>query len=240
MAAEGHQDYPHELVESIEMLSRLVLTEEDISSTMQRIAELTVHAVEGAEEGSVSLARGDEIVTLGATADVCRQIDELQYETGQGPCLSSIKEHETFRIPDMETDHTWPEFSKRAAAETDIKSMLSFVLDLREGTLGAVNLMSTDKDSFDDDDVATGAIFAAQAAIALANAVQHDTDLKHIEQFEAGLQTRQLIGQAVGLVMAAHRVNADDAFDILVRVSQTSNVKVREIAQRVVDNPPEG
>jgi GAF domain-containing protein len=229
--------YPHGLVEAIESLSRLVVSDEDVTSTVQRIAEMSVHAVEGAENCSVSQARGGKIKTLASTSDVGRAIDRIQYETNEGPCLSAIRKEATFHIPDMENDDTWPTFSKRASEETGIKSMLSFVLELHDdGALGAVNLASTTKDAFDDDDVATGTLFAVQAGIALANALAHESDRKEIEELQAGMVTRQMIGQAVGIIMSTRGLAEKEAFDILVRISQTTNTKLRDIAEKVVGN----
>jgi GAF domain-containing protein len=230
-------DYPRGLVEAVESLSRLIVTEEDVVSTVQRIAEMSVHAVGGAESCSVSIARGGEIKTLASTSDVGRQIDRIQYETNEGPCLSAFRKEATFHIPDMESDDTWPKFSKRAAEETGIKSMLSFVLELHDdGALGAVNLASTTKDAFDDDDVATGTLFAVQAGIALANALAHESDRKEIEELQVGLISRQMIGQAVGILMSTRGIAEKEAFDILVRISQTTNTKLRDIAEKVVGN----
>jgi GAF domain-containing protein len=228
-------NYPSGLVEAIESLSRLIVTDEDVTSTVQRIAEMSVHAVGGAEGCSVSLARGGEIKTLASTSDVGREIDRIQYETNEGPCLSAYRKEATFHIPDMERDDTWPTFSKRAAEETGVKSMLSFVLEVHDGSLGAMNLVSSTKEAFDEDDVATGTLFAVQAGIALVNALTHESDRKEIEELRAGMETRQMIGQAVGIIMATRDVREKEAFDVLVRISQTTNTKLRDIAEKVVD-----
>ncbi len=235
MATASANEYPQELVESLEALSRLVVANEDVSSTVRHIAQLAVHAIDGAEVCSISVARRGKIETLAATADVGEKIDQLQYATNEGPCLSSIDKQETFLIPDMERDETWPTFSKRVAADTGMKSMLSYVLDVHEGSLGAVNLTSSEKESFSSDDVVTGSLFAAQAGVALANALTHESDQQQIQQLEEAVKTRQLIGQAVGLVMASQSVDADSGFAMLVRISQNTNVKLRDVAEGLID-----
>ena len=228
-------EYPKELVESIQALSEIVFAQGDVSTTVQRIAKLAVHAIEGAELCSVSLVQGGKISTIGATSDIVQKLDSLQYETDEGPCLSSIREHGMFHIADMQQDETWPSFSKRAAAETGVRSMLAFVLGVGEDSLGALNLMSTKVDTFDQDDVSTGALFAVHAAGALRNAMDSaDAELSKAE-LSKGLETRKLIGQATGLLMAQEGLTSDEAFDRLVRVSQNANIKVREIAERYVD-----
>lgn len=235
MAEPGANDYPAELVESLQALSQLVVANEDVASTVGQIARLAVRAIDGAEVCSISVGRQGKIETLASTAEVGEKIDEVQYAVNEGPCLSSIDSHETFHIRDMEQDETWPTFSKRVAAETGTKSMLSFVLDVHEGSLGAVNLTSSQIDSFSSEDVVTGSLFAAQAGVALANALTHESDQHQIHQLEEAVRTRQLIGQAVGLVMGSQRVDADAGFAMLVRISQNTNVKLREVAEGLID-----
>lgn len=229
-------EYPNELNESIQGLSEVIFAEEDIAATVQRISELAVHAIEGAELCSVSLVRSGEISTVGATADVCRRLDELQYETEEGPCLSSIEEQAMFQIPDLREDDTWPVFSKRAAAETPVRSMLSFVLQVHEDALGGLNLMSSEAESFDEDDISTGALFAVYAGIALKNAVDSEDASVSKAELEQGLETRKVIGQATGLLMAQEGLTSEEAFRRMVRVSQNANIKVREIAERFVES----
>lgn len=238
MAGAGEHEYPQELIESVEALSRLVVAHEDVSSTVRQIAQLAVHAVDGAELCSVTAARDGKIETLGATAPAGEKIDQLQSATNQGPCLTSTGDQQVFHIADMEQDETWPRFSERVVAETGVKSMLSYVLEVDEGVLGVLNLTSSKTDSFSRDDITTGTLFAAHAAVALANALTHEEDQRQIHQLEEAVKTRQLIGQAVGLVMASHRVDADAGFAMLVRISQNTNVKLRDVAQRLNEKAP--
>ena len=235
MSTDGEHSYPKEVVESVTALSRLVVADEDVGSTVGQIAKLAVHAIDGAEVCSISLTRKGEITTVASTADIGVQIDELQYESKEGPCLSSMEKEATFHIPYMEQDTTWPTFSKRVVADTGVKSMLSYVLDVHDGALGALNLTSSTPDSFSRDDVATGALFAAQAGVALANALSQEANQDSIHQLEEALQTRQLIGQAVGLIMASQQVDAEEGFRMLTRLSQNANVKVRELAKELVE-----
>ncbi|MDQ3964432.1 MAG: GAF and ANTAR domain-containing protein [Actinomycetota bacterium] len=235
MVGESHR-YPSELLEAADALAKLVAADKGFEETMKRMAELTVLAIDGAEECSISLVRGPgkEMKTMAATADVCYEIDALQEETGEGPCMSSIKDHATFRIPNMEEDETWPTFSKRAAAQTGVRSMLSFVLRLAEDDTGALNLISTKTDAFSEEDIDTGTLFAAQAAVAMADALGHEDDREKLVQLEEGMVTRQVIGQAVGILMATRGVGDEAAFELLIKASQNSNIKLRDIAERVV------
>ncbi|MEA2509636.1 MAG: hypothetical protein QOG21_1718 [Actinomycetota bacterium] len=228
------QDYPAELITSVTALSRLVTANETVESTVGRIAQLSVLAIDSANECGISLVKGKNIQTVAVTSEVGETIDALQIETGQGPCMSSIETQATFYIPDMARDTTWPAFSARAAAETGISSLLGHVLEVGGGALGAMNLMSYQTDAFDEDAIAAAAVFAAQAGVALSNALTHEKSAQKVEQLEEGIRTRQVIGQAVGIVMATRHLNAEDAFEILKTISQHTNVKLKQVATGLV------
>ncbi|MDP9226382.1 MAG: GAF and ANTAR domain-containing protein [Actinomycetota bacterium] len=240
MAIDGRvilrsQEYPQELIDSVAALSRLVTADETLESTVARIAELSVLAIEGADDCGISLVTNGHIETIAATSEVGHRIDALQLETGQGPCLSSIEKQATFHIPDLSKDQTWPRFSERAAQVIGVSSLLGFVLKVGEGSLGAMNVMSRQTDVFDDAAIAAGAVFAAQAGVALANALTHRQNQRKVGQLEEGIRTRQVIGEAVGIVMATQRVPSEKAFEILKTISQNTNVKLRVVAAGLVE-----
>ena len=239
--SETSSRYPKELLDAADSLTKLVAADKSFEETMSRLADLAVQAIDGADACSVSLSTsgGKELETVASTGEVGEKIDGLQRETGQGPCMSSLEESATFHIPNMEDDETWPTFSKRAADETGIASMLSFVLRLSDEETGALNMLSTKNDAFSDEDLDAGTLFAAQAAVAMADAVGHAHDERKISELEEGMKTRQVIGEAVGILMGTRRVTADEAFEILRTTSQNSNMKLRNIAEKVVEHAPE-
>jgi GAF domain-containing protein len=233
------QTYPPELLDSIGVLASLAIQNEDVSSTVQVIAELAGAAIKGADHCSISMVRDGKIKTVASLTEAGYALDDIQYATGEGPCLSSIQKHGTFHIPDMDADETWPKFSKRAAQKTAIKSLLGFVLEVGDDSLGAINLMSDSVEAFEDEDLITGAFFAGPAAVALSNALAREKDQQHIKNLEQGMVTRQMIGQAVGIIMAARHVSADEAFEQMKRISQSTNVKLRDIAEDLVSKSDE-
>jgi GAF domain-containing protein len=220
-----------ELAQTFADVARVLVAEDDVEATLKKIATLALETIDGCHHAGVSLVQGRKISTPAASDDVPGQVDAIQYETDQGPCLDAIREHETFRIDDLAVEDRWPEFSKRAAEDTGVASMLSFRLFAEEDTLGALNLYSKQRGAFDDEALAVGSVFATHAAVALAGA-QHD------EQMQKALQTRDVIGQAKGILMAQQDVSADEAFDILRRASQRMNIKLRELAERVASRTP--
>ena len=220
-----------ELAETFADVARALLDADDVEATLKKITTLAVETIDGCDHAGVSLVQGRRISTPASSDAVPGQVDAIQYQTDQGPCLDAIREHETFKIDDLAKEDRWPKFSQRAAEETGVASMLSFRLFAEGDTLGSLNLYSKQRAAFDDEALAVGSVFATHAAVALAGA-QHD------EQMQKALRGRDVIGQAKGILMAQQHVTADEAFDILRRASQRMNIKLRELAERVASCTP--
>jgi len=132
-----------DLAEAFADIARRLHGESSTKKVHERIGRAAVHTVGGCDHAAISLVyRHRAIDTVGATDDVPHQVDAIQYDVGQGPCLNAIAEHEVFLIDDLAIDERWPLFSRRAAEETGVRSMLSFRLFLEEDVLGALNLYS--------------------------------------------------------------------------------------------------
>jgi transcriptional regulator with GAF, ATPase, and Fis domain len=209
-------------------IARALLAEEDVQHTLQKICDLAVETIDGCDHAGISFLKGRKVETPAASDDVPRQVDVIQYEVGEGPCLDAIREHEVFETGDLARESRWPHFAARAQRETGITSMLSFRLFVEGDTLGALNLHSKAAYAFGPESRTVGLVFAAHAAIALSSAV-------HDAQMEEALQSRDLIGQAKGILMAREGITADQAFDMLRRASQRLNVKLRDVAGGIVD-----
>lgn len=128
---------------------------------------------------------------------------------------------------DLRHDGRWPRYAARAV-ERGVKAQMGLRLLLEEKTLGALNLYSTLEDTIDPDVQYVAELFAAHAALALGRARQ-------VEGLNTALQTRKVIGQALGIVMQRYQLDEDRAFQFMIRVSSQSNVKLRDIAQEIVD-----
>jgi transcriptional regulator with GAF, ATPase, and Fis domain len=210
-------------------LARALLGQADVQHTLQKIVDLAVDTIEGCDHAGISFLKGGKGSTPAASDSVPPQVDAIQYETGEGPCLSAIREHDVFESPDLRLEARWPQFASRAQRETGISSMLCFRLFVDGDTLGALNLYSKAVDAFDERSRTAGLVYAAHAAIALSTAI-------HSEQMDEALKSRDLIGQAKGILMAREGVTADQAFDMLRRASQRLNVKLRDLAGQMVES----
>lgn len=176
----------------------------------------------------ISVVHPDRIDTPAGTSEDLRRIDEFQFSMGEGPCLTSLKEHETVTSNDLANDRRWPKWGARMEEDAGVRSCLCFRRLFAAGdSLGALNLYSRQVNAFTSDDLDDGLALAAQVAIALAAAQSE-------EQLHRAMDSRTTIGQAQGILMERFDLGADQAFAVLVRYSSNLNIKVNQLARDIV------
>lgn len=190
--------------------------------------------VPGADQGSISeiQQRGRRIVHKAASSDLPRRVDALMHHVAQGPCLDAIWRQRTVRVDDLAAETRWPMFTRDAVA-LGARSMLSIQLFVEHHNLGALNLYSGRPHAFSDESENVGLLLASHAAVAYAGA-QTATNLR------TALETREAIGQAVGILMERYHLSSDRAFAVLVRFSQQSNRKLHSVADEIVHDTNSG
>jgi len=216
-----------DLSETFAAVARKLLGEGDVHQTLARVVQLAVETIDGCDYAGVSLLRGRDIESPAQTDEMVGIADRLQVRLSEGPCLSAIREHQTVQIDDLSTDQRWPQWGPKVSRELGVRSMLAFQLYNSRASLGALNLYSKHTNAFDDDALGVGLVFASHAAVALTGAQIE-------ENLQRAVQTRNLIGQAQGILMERFALSADKAFELLRRVSQQQNVKLRDVAMRLV------
>ncbi|WP_313404476.1 GAF and ANTAR domain-containing protein [Aeromicrobium sp.] len=211
-------------------VARAMSAESGLDQTLQRAVAGAVELVDGCEHAGISVVEKRRVVeTAAATDDLVRRGDQLQYELDEGPCLQSIHEQETVQSDDLTTEDRWPVWSRRAADELGVRSMLSVQLFVTHDTLGALNLYSSAVAAFTEDSRESALALAAHVAVAMLAAQEHDN-------YESALAHRTVIGQAQGILMERYQLTPDQAFATLVRVSQAQNRKLRNIALDLARN----
>jgi GAF domain-containing protein len=214
----------NELAEKFSELARSMQDEKGLEHTLDAIVHAAAESVPGADDASITSVVGRRNVeTTAATGAVARAVDQAQYETGQGPCLDSLYEQETLRLSDMCTERRWPDFAARAS-ELGIRSMLAVQLYVTGDNLGALNLHSRQPDSFTDESEQVALMLAAHAAVALAGAQAR-------AHMQTAVNSRDLIGQAKGILMERYKISSHDAFRLLVVASQNTNIKLFDVAE---------
>ena len=200
--------------------------------TMQKLVDLAPSTIPGCEYAGVSMMTGNQVATPAASGEVPRAVDRIQYEASEGPCLDAIREHHIFMTDDLAAEQRWPNFAARAAAETGVRSMLSFRLFVEEDTLGSLNLYSKEIAAFGAEASAAGAVFAAHAAVAVLTAREHDhaqrleLDLTKSERAVRALAERAQVAAALQRSMLPTLPSAD-RFELAARyVPATSAAEV--------------
>ena len=218
---------------ALDGLSRVLNQEEDLEVILHRACLQAVHAIPEADAASVTLLRGDEPHTAATTDEVAAEIDHAQCRADEGPCLEAAKSGEVMRVTVADVGNRWPAFAE-AAARGGVTSYLSAPLFVDEEYHGSLSLYGDQAHGFRELDAALLELYTAAAEGALGNARRYLLSRQHIEQLREALTSRAVIDQAKGMLMAANRTTADEAFDELVRRSQRSNVKLRDVAARIV------
>jgi GAF domain-containing protein len=227
---------------ALEALSQFVISKTSMGETLLRVSEATLDAIPAADMAGISLLGENGRPTTGIFTDTeAPEIDASQYESGAGPCLQSWRTGATIRLDDMEAaGDDYPDFA-RVAKDHGVRSSLSLPLMAGDEAVGALNLYARVPNGFTVEDEATGAVLASAAAIVLVNASSYWQAAQLSEQLSQAMQSRAVIEQAKGILMArSPHFSADDAFDVLRKASQRENVKLRDIAQRIVDRRTSG
>jgi GAF domain-containing protein len=227
LSATGHRrPGGSRLAEMLSASARLLQAEPDLETTLQAVVAVTLSNVPGAEHaGITTLDKGRRPQTPAASHELVETVDAVQYRLREGPCLSALHGQSTMLADDLADDDRWPRFGPRAV-ELGVRSMVSFQLFVHAGTVGALNLYAHDRGAFSEESVAIGQLLAAHAAIAMVAA-------RNAQEMKRALSTRDVIGQAKGILMERHKISADAAFGLLVQASQDANRKLRDIAVMV-------
>ena len=233
---------PLDPIDAFGRLGRIRLAETDLKGVLDQVAHLAKRTIPGAEEVSVTLVGKKDAYTAAYTGQLALGLDELQYGKGHGPCLDASASGSVLSLPDMITEERWPDWATRAA-QAGARSSLSVGLPMHEQVTGALNVYATQPKAFDDDAILLGQTFAGYAAVALTNAHLYDAQANLAQQMQAAMQSRAVIEQAKGIIIGGRHCTADEAFAILIRLSQNTNRKLREVATALVasatgDNPP--
>jgi GAF domain-containing protein len=216
-----------DIAASLAAISREINASTDLEITLNAVVESAVRSLPGIDSVSITVARRDGTMeTLASSDQLALDLDALQYAVGEGPCLYAIKSEPEVKVEHAAEDPRWPRYM-RQAVERGLQAQLALQLYADSKTLGGLNMYSTTVESFDPDIEHLAEMFATHAALALGHARER-------KQLLDAIASRQVIGQAVGIVMERYTLTEHRAFDYLARVSSHSNVKLRDVAEEVV------
>ncbi len=204
-----------------------------LQESLTRVAALAALAIPGADgAGLTMLERGrQELVVV--SAPFVREVDDIQYGIGQGPCITAAAEARTVLSGSLGTDRTWPQFGSRVE-RLGVHSALSLPLLLGQDVLGALNIYAHEREAFDQHSATLAELFAVPAAVAVHNARTLMQAQRLAAQLQTAMNTRPVIDQAIGILISRQGGSAEDAFAALRAISQTSNRKLSAVAQAIV------
>jgi GAF domain-containing protein len=217
-------------------LSRVVLADRALTEVLTDVVTIASRGIPGAESTSITLVRGEDAFTAAHHGEMALAADEMQYERGFGPCMDAGRGNVVLRVDDMQTETRWPDYA-RHVLEIGVRSSLSVPLPYQGSSIGALNIYSSRPDAFRSAEAMTAGSEVAEAvAVAVVNADAHARVVDQAHNMRLAMESRAVIEQAKGVLMAQRGLTADEAFDMLRDASQRYNRKLRDIAAGIVES----
>ena len=230
----GPDGAPLEPQQAFAELGRLVVGETPLGEVLARVAELAKACMPGAEEVSVTLLEDGRARSAAFTGRLASVLDERQYADGFGPCLDAAANGQVVQVQDTADDKTYPHYAALAARE-GVRSSVSIGMPMPQRLLGGINVYTFSESPLDQDAVELLQAFAGYAAIALANHSLYASAVALSTNLQVAMQSRAVIEQAKGVLVASLRCTPEEAFAHLARQSQHTNRKLRDIAAEIVE-----
>jgi len=224
--------FPPVLLTTFRTMAQVVYSGESFESVHQSLCSSAVELVDGCDHASLMLRKNGRAVTVAASDEIARRVDLMEQSLDEGPCLDAMDEGEPDQhmCPDLTTGSKWPRLAARILAETEVKGMAGFRIRQEGQKVGALNIFSDTAGALSEQSLEQAIMLTAFASVALA-ALERGEEASTLRR---GLESNREIGKAIGLLMAMHDIDDDQAFQMLAKVSQEMNVKVAEVANRVI------
>ena len=217
------------------LLAARVTDDADLTDGLRKVAAAGCVLLANCAGASVTIIERGRPSTAASTDDDTLALDQIQYDAGDGPCLTAARDQRVIRIDAMDTDTRWPTFTAAARAQ-GIGSSLSMPLELAGESVGGLNVYGRAPDAFSAQDELLAKGFAVQASVVIANAQAYWAASELTRNLTIAMESRAVIEQAKGILIARHGLDDDEAFDRLRHQSQTENRKLRDVATEIVDH----
>ncbi|MCW2806303.1 MAG: hypothetical protein JWQ93_258 [Marmoricola sp.] len=226
--------FPPELLTTFRALSEIVYSGESYDTVYDALCRSTVELVDGCDHASLMMRRNGRIQTVGSSDAVAAEIDRLERAVNEGPCLDAIDESEPDQhiCADLTDGGKWPTLAAMMLERTPVRGMAGFRIRQDGHKVGALNVFSDAPGALTEDSLTQAIMLAAFASVALA-ALDRGEEATTLRR---GLESNREIGKAIGLLMAMHGIDDDQAFQMLSKVSQELNVKLAQVAAQVIEH----
>jgi GAF domain-containing protein len=208
-----------------------------VETLLQSVVEQVVAVVPGADMAGVTLPgdRAGETETAACTDARVYTIDSDQFRIHEGPSLDAARTRSMVRARETDIEARWPKFAAESA-DIGVRSYLSAPISVDTARTGSLNVYSWTDHGFSDTDELLVGVFAAAVESTVWNSRLAQAAQSELDGLREAMRSRAVIEQAKGIVMAIRGVGPDDAFDVLSLQSQNENVKLAEIARRIVES----
>jgi len=225
---------PPELLITFRALAEVVYAGESYDAVNDAVCRSAVDLVDGCDHASLMVRRSGRNRTVGASDELAREVDRLENALGEGPCRDAIDETEPDQhmCPDLTTGSKWPALAAAILEKTEIRGMAGFRIRQDAEKVGALNIFSDTAGALTDHSLDQATMLTAFASVTLA-ALDRGEEAATLRR---GLESNREIGKAVGLLMALHEIDDDQAFQMLATVSQEMNIKLAQVATQVLDH----
>ena len=215
-------------------LALIVIDTNPPEQTLRRVSELAKQTLDGVEDVSLTVIEDGRARSVVFTGSLAVDLDERQYEAGFGPCLDAAKTGQTIVVDSRKNDGPYREFA-RVAGRAGVRHIVSVGMPFGQASIGGLNIYRTAEAPYSSAFLEYAQVFAGHAAVAVANITSHAKAVNEATHLRRAMDSRAVIEQAKGMIMARDKCTADEAFDILTRISQQQNVKLRDVAQVIID-----
>jgi len=205
-----------------------------LNRLLNLILESAVEAL-GFDAATVTARQGGVLATIGATDHRLVALDDAQYEAGDGPCVDVLEPRDPIYVEDAAADRRWEQF-RQTAAHLGVRTTLSVHVPTDPEEIAAsLNFYAKRQLALSDDQLAHAITYAEQLAATILSVDAYRAAIRLAQGMAEAMRSRAQIEQAKGMLMADHGLNADEAFEQLARLSQHANIKVRDVARRLVE-----
>jgi GAF domain-containing protein len=232
---ERLDDHLDEVTSALEALTATMDREPEIGIILQAVCEQVTRVIPDADMASITLITDGTPRTAASTDQRAAEIDSAQYACGEGPCLRAATTGQITRVDVATARDLWPQFTDSAQA-LGVGSYLAAPLPLDDGISGAVNLFGFGTHGFEDLEAKLLDLYTTVVIFGLRSTHRYLAARKSAEHLQQALVSRSAIDQAKGILRAVHKISADEAFAMLVKLSQDRNQKLNDVAAQFVDN----
>ena len=213
-------------------LAGIIYACDDIDEVYAAVCSAAPGLITGCDHASVMLCHDGRFFTGASSDEVARYVDGLERELGEGPCVDAIEDKTAYNVPDLTSSNPWSKLTERLLIETPVRGSAGFRMMVDDKKVGALNLFADKAGAFTSTSVNEATVLASFISVALTAAHERQS----AASLRDGLLSNREIGMAVGLLMAFHKVNSEQAFEILRKTSQDMNIKLVEVARQLVQH----